>query len=478
MPNYPGPLDMSQLDAALLFFSDYGVPLLTSFAGGVLALALCLTWLRLRKPKAPVNKAQLMGRLFGLWLVSTALFTGWFGALRIPGVIDLSLDRMLLLAQCGVLGWMIYKRRIDFKTNHTLDILLGLFLLLCLFSMTRHGFGQAYGGDSVPWSMFLTGYLMPAFAFFVAKYVLDPERDYDVVFKLLFIAGFYISIVAALEHYDLKSFIYPRYIADPIIDFHLDRARGPFLNAAFNGLFLCICFVTGVYTVQRNFFSSKYIWIGMLLLFPPAIFFTRTRSVYLCFLLIIFGLLFCYKSKMLSWKMLAIYACIAFALVISQGERFLSKERTSGGLMQMSEVYIRLELMRKSLGLIAEKPLLGIGFGRFRSTSQFSVSEQEYQHNHLVGLGAELGLIGLGLFLSMLCVTFSRFFSLLANAPEGDVVNSNLLLFLGLGVLVNITSNTFVEPVLHPFANSNLFMFIGMIDRLHGGFNRPKEARS
>ena len=40
-----------------------------------------------------------------------------------------------------------------------------------------------------------------------------------------------------------SALVFPRYIVDPSVGLHFGRARGPFVEAAANGLAMCICAV-------------------------------------------------------------------------------------------------------------------------------------------------------------------------------------------------------------------------------------------
>ena len=158
--------------------------------------------------------------------------------------------------------------------------------------MSINGFSSEFSGGSKPWYQFLSGYLLPFFSFVIVKRFLHPERDYPRVFGILFVIGVYLCLVAFLEEFKIDEYIFPKYIADPDIPLHLDRARGPFLNAAFNGLFLCVAFLSGLALLPfKHRFDRLFHVMLMVLLFPVAVYFTHTRSVLLQFVVIIAGLL-------------------------------------------------------------------------------------------------------------------------------------------------------------------------------------------
>ena len=48
--------------------------------------------------------------------------------------------------------------------------------------------------------------------------------------------GAYLGITAFLQEVNLDQLVFPAYITDPSVGIHADRARGPFVEAAANGL--------------------------------------------------------------------------------------------------------------------------------------------------------------------------------------------------------------------------------------------------
>ena len=441
-----------------------------AFVGAFLCI---LAWVLVTQ-KTPVEGYSLRPRpiawFFSLWITATVLWGGYFGAFRIPGLFDLTLERFFLICTLGTAIFMVGKHRVSFAMSKAADILMILFLFACLVSMGIHGFLPAFRTFAKPWFLFITGYLFPFVGFLLAKYFLDPDRDYPLFFRVLFFLGAYISIIAIFENYKLNSLIFPRYISDPTVLLHLERARGPFQNAAINGVLLGVSFIAGFAMIPLNRGYMKYLYTMLLFLFFPAIYFTRTRSVYLLFLVILGGILIGFKATGQKWKLLGIPLVMVAFLAAMNADRLTSTDRLSGGLYQVEEIDIRFQLMNKSLYIFGNNPIFGIGLAQFRAASLFATSQAEFQHNHIMGIAAELGLIGLLLYLGFIGVILYRVIKLTFAVPEGQFINTNLVLLLALAVLANLISNTFLEPSLHLFTDLNMFVFAGMIDRLYNRY--------
>jgi len=410
---------------------------------------------------------SFVARALAFWVASTALFGGYFYTVRVAGIVDLTVERLCCLVLLAAMAGMAYRGRVAQGLDRSVDLLLFAFLGLCLISMAIHGFLAARPGLAKPWFLFMEGYLLPFLAFFCVKYFLAGEDDDRCLMRGLYILGSVIVVIALMEGFGLRDYVFLRYVASKDILLHLDRARGPFLNAAFTGLALCIGLAAGLVLLPLTRLPWRLAHLGLLALFVPAIYYTRTRSVYLAFVAIGLGVVLAMRTSYPRWKVYALPLCLVGLLLGLNAGRLASEERTSGGLAQMREVAIRFELADKSLAIIREHPFFGLGLAQFRSTAVTAVDETEYQHNHLIGLAAELGLVGLAIYLGILWQIFRRLFALFPALPEQRFYNANFLFLVGLALLANLISNTFVEPSLHAFANINFFLFAGLVDRLY-----------
>ncbi len=417
-----------------------------------------------------VPSSNRIAYVFTFWVIATVLWGGYFGALKIPGGFDLTIERFAFIILTVTALFQIFHHRINSSQTKSIDIILILFLCICLLSMSIYGFQPAFRAFAKPWFMFIAGYLFPTIGFFFAKYLLDPERDYPLFLRGMFYLGTYISIIAFFENYKLTNLVFPQYIIDPNVLLHLERARGPFLNSGINGLLLAICFLAGIALIPISKGNLRRLHMFFLALHVLAMYFTRTRSVYLLFLVILGGLAFAYRTSFPKWKLLAIPLIMCVFIIAMNAQRLTSEDRLAGGLYQVKEVEIRFQLMNKSLFIFLNNPFFGTGLAQFRASSLFATSETELQHNHLMGVAAELGSIGLLVYLLFLCAILYRFIKLAHAVPENVFINANFVLLLGLAVLANLVNNTFQEPTLHLFANLNMFIFAGMIDRLYNKY--------
>jgi hypothetical protein len=354
---------------------------------------------------------------------------------------------------------------------------MGLFVSVCMVSMIRVGFVPAAPQFSSPWFTFITGYLFPFIVFVFAKNYIVREEDVTFILQALFYFGIYLSITAFFEYTNLRQFIFPRYIADPEIGIHWDRARGPFLNAAFNGVGILIGFISGLHLLQKKTGIAKAFHQTALLFFFPAVFFTLTRSVYLGMLITLFIFLGWYKTSFSKWKLISLPLAVVLIVGMANSPRLLSSERREGGVAQVGEVEIRLALLKRSIFMFSEQPFAGVGLAQFvpasiRSYKGPVANIEEYardtfQHNHLLAVAAELGITGLMTYLTLIVLILRRLKQLVGKLPVKGIMGNNLRVAIFAIWCVYLNNNLFVEPAHSIFVNSVPFLFAGLADGLY-----------
>ena len=437
---------------------------------GIAALALAgLTGLlilrRFQGVSAVGPGGTLFPILFSLWIVSVVMWNTYFWSYKIPGLFDVSVERILFVL-LGLLAIMtILFRKVRIYGDRHIEFTMAVFLAICIVSMSINGFTALYAYAPKPWYVFFTGYFSPFLAFFYVKYFFQDGRSVRILLTTLFALGIFLCIIAILERYGLTAWIHPAYITDKTILLHLDRSRGPLLNAAFNGLAMTICFVAGLLLWPMVRPGRRFLILVLLPLFPVGVFFTSTRSAYLVFLLALGTVLFFLRTRWPKWKLAPLILTLCLIAVVANTERLFSPSRASGGIAQMEEVNIRFQLIAKSLRLIREHPVFGVGLAHF-SVSDSPEAFQDNQHNHLIGMAVELGIVGVSAYLCLLVLIFRRLYAL-AQDPRADRdAWANTAILLTLGITAALVNNVFVEASLCPFINVATFTFAGLASRL------------
>jgi hypothetical protein len=454
------------------------LPLILIVIISVVAISL---WFRGKYQKssgAEGEESNLPAILLACWLVASAVFGPNFFILRIGGIFDITIERLLFIVILAVLGAGLFTGKVNLRSGIAIEMTMMVFVLICVVSMIRTGFLPASPYFPSPWFVFITGYLFPFIVFVFAKSYVHNENQLPLILHTLFFFGIYLCLIAPFEYFDLRRFVFPSYINNPELSIlHLDRARGPFLNAAFNGVSILIGFISGLHLLEKKTGFTRVFYQLLLLLFFPAVFFTLTRSVYLGLLITLFIILGWYKTSFSKWKLISIPLALVLIVGIINSPRLLSKERREGGVYQLEEVDIRFALLEKSFFMFTERPLMGIGLAQFIPASTRSykgrtafVAEEagtQFQHNHLMGIATELGLEGLLVYLALIVLILRRMAQLIGKLPKSGIMGSNLRVAIFAIWCVYLNNNLFVEPSNALFINAVPFLFAGLADGLY-----------
>lgn len=437
----------------------------------IFTLAACslgvLASLRLWTHKRSGHSISTLVLIFCFWIVSTVVWNTYYLSFPMPGLFDISIDRALFILIITLSTLKVLFKRVRLKANYSIELSIFIFSIICLASMSIFGFNAHHPDYPKPFYIFLFGYFAPFCAFMFAKYFITNEANFRLFLTTLFLLGVYLCIIAILERNGLKEYIYPRYITYTTFTMHLDRARGPFLNAAFNGVGMTLGFISGI-LLLRNSNLGKRVGIYILLsLYIPGIFYTHTRSIYLIFLYSLITLLIFYQTRASKWKIVPMVFFICIALVAANSKHIFSESRTGGGIAQMEEVAIRFQLIERSGRLFSANPLFGVGLAKFSAIDSSPEFFHEQQHNHILGMAVELGLVGTFSYLIIIMLIFFRLYSLASNPTINTKPSANTITLLTLAITINLINNIFVEPSYCPFINISTFTFAGIIDRLH-----------
>ncbi len=453
--------------------------ILLALIGASLAIMILVGFLRRNPAGHDEESVRFATRVYAFWLIASAVWGPYFYVLRIPGLFDISLDRLVLMAILAIMGLGAFTGRLFRHRQMRLELLMALFSLLCLLSMAINGFRPVNPSFPSPWNVFITGYLFPFIAFVFAKNYLTEEADIRFVLQALFYLGVYLAIISFFEFFGLRKYVYPQYINNPEIWLHLDRARGPFLNSAFNGIALIVGLACGIHLASEKEGFGRILHLALLALFFPAVFFTLTRSIYLGFLIVMTLFLFFYRTSFPKWRVLALPLAVVMVFLLTQTPKLASKERREGGVLQVEEVAIRMALLQRSFLIFADYPLSGVGLAQFipvsvreyRGRVAIPESTQEHtQHNHLLGMLVELGVAGTFLYLAIVVLIFRRLFQAAGRQPPAGMVSANLLLLIGSVLAAQLNNNLFVVPSYCLFVNIVFFAFGGIADGLYDRF--------
>jgi putative inorganic carbon (HCO3(-)) transporter len=314
--------------------------------------------------------------------------------LRHPDVQFYEIDRVAFgLLAISVVGGLIVRRERPFLHRASWPMLaIGAMVL-------ASAAGRPF--DHETWSLLASKFLVPFTLFhFAAKVFCDQkEKRRFELFAVVMLA--YLSLTAIAFLAGAHFLIFPQFILDESLGFHVDRARGPLLQAVANGVSLNILGLLAVHAYRRGRFRN--LWIVVLLFsLPVAIVATMTRTVWLTFAGSVLAVALISQRR--RWLVLAGF--IAIAGIIAGGIFLGSSRELSATLADRMEeqgpVNFRKAVYAGGWEMFWERPLVGWGFHRMPGELPRYVTGYDekvlYPHNTYLELLVEHGLLGLALY--------------------------------------------------------------------------------
>ena len=334
--------------------------------------------------------------------IATSVFSGNSKLIGFP----IGPDRLLVAAAVGALvvglPGVEHHRRITFRPVHFL-----LAATAAYAAASALAAGTLTSTDGVFALLDRLG-IVPFLAFGLAPILFGTRRQRDVLLTVLVACGAYLGLMSLFQALGLDALIWPRYIIDPTVGIHVERARGPFAEAVANGLGLFGCAVASAVAAATwtHRHRARLLAGGVAVLCLLGTVFTLTRAVWLASVVATaVAMLFTHRTRRLLVP-LAVAGVItvvgALLFVPSFADQF--DERRGDD----RSVWDRYNSNRAGLRAVDSEPLFGLGWQTWRAKGQdhFQLSP-DYPltgatieiHNVPLSLAAELGLVGLGLWL-------------------------------------------------------------------------------
>jgi O-antigen ligase len=249
--------------------------------------------------------------------------------------------------------------------------------------------------------------VLPFLLFLAAPVAFSTQRQRRILLGSLVAAGAYLAVTAVLEKLKLYDLVVPDYIGNPFVGTHFGRARGPFVEAAANGLALYACAIAAAMAVYLWRKSSRRALAGaIVILAPVGLLLSVTRSVWLAG--IAGTLVALATTPEIRRYLLPVAATGAAAVLIAftviPGLAAQAQERRQ----DKNPVYERENTNAAGLRMLADRPLLGFGWARgddeiepyFRQDPNIPlVGLNAGFHNLYLEYGVSLGVLGLGIWL-------------------------------------------------------------------------------
>jgi len=272
--------------------------------------------------------------------------------------------------------------------------------------------------------------------------------------------------------------VFPKYIASSANEEFLGRARGPFLNPIANGIVLCTCLCAAVTwwpRLNRPGRLALMLTLGILLI---GIACTLTRSVWLGCAAGLFVILALSMPRNFRYAFVGATALLAGIVMLTGWDRFhaFKRDRDVSAHEMAESAQLRPILAVVAWNMFQDRPLLGCGFGQYERASIHYLADRSsglplekarpyVQHNTFLALLTEIGFIGAGLFVLLLCLWGREAWQLWRSAAAPPWARQAGLLFLAV-LAIYLTNAMFHDVTLMPMATMLLFTMAGVTTSL------------
>ena len=341
------------------------------------------------------------------WILTAGLmlsvFSGNWGNMHVP----IPLDRVAIVCGLGSVLVRSLRGRSDQKIR--VRRVHWLMLLLILYAI-----------GSAAWSGTLTSHgplfalldrlgVIPFALYLVAPVAFRTTHQRRILAIGLLVLGVYLALITLFEAIGLSGLVVPNYILNPALGIHAGRGRGPFLEAGANGLAMFECLVAAAVTLswwrdQR----VRVAVLGVMALCTAGILFTLTRQIWVGAGVGAVAAMLAHR-RLRAWLPLAATGAavvVVIALVLVPGLSQSVSQRAS----DQASIWDRLNSDAAALRMAEARPALGFGWGEFgsasipyyRLASTYPLTSVSEAHNLPLSNAAELGLVGLLLWLGIL----------------------------------------------------------------------------
>jgi O-antigen/teichoic acid export membrane protein len=406
--------------------------------------------------------------VYGMMRYTAAGVLAWI----VVGLLSASLTQLpgeRVLWAALALGWIVSV--ITGRRQVRLGLIEGLMLaylaLLIVSALGNHQFPVAE--IFPPMSLILTSALIPFTLFMIARSTIVDQRHITAFLWTMVAVGFYLAMMNIFQRTGLTGLVFPREILDPGLGINPERARGPLLNSAVDGVVLTIGFIAALFVASRPEFAYRRLALIAAVPMPIGIFLTQTRAVWLgAGLVVVLAAMFGRGFRV--WYIAV--AVVAVAFVGANWQSFLSEDRSAGGVASTSEIESRLNDIATLRAAIADRPVSGWGISRYPEVNthrheawgeiKWTAGFGFIGHNTPLVIAAELGLLGLAVWLGVLVALVVALGRAWRQLARGDLWTRSFIFSTWLVLMVWFVNSLVIDMRVFAVVNGIVLVWAGI----------------
>jgi O-antigen ligase len=326
-----------------------------------------------------------------------------------------------LLLSVAVIGLAVAvaRGRLVLPRLGALELVMGLYLLVNVASwLSPHELRVTtlYGTPPMISSLVAFGVALPFVAYVLGRLGGGDPRVAPLVRWWIVAVTGYSALTAIMQFHGPTALVWPRFIVEA--PSWPGRAVGVFNQPVANGVLLMVGLVVCLWLGGQTSIPRWQRWTTHVVALAAVygIYLTHTRAILLVTGLVLLAAPF--VSRVYRRGALVILGLAAVAVVVNW-TTFTGSNRTAGGVGSTDEIDDRLNMIATAVPAIRSEPLLGWGIGRFpavntfyhqqwSATTAFRHGYGYAAHETELGVGVELGLVGLVVWLAVLALLLRR----------------------------------------------------------------------
>ena len=387
-----------------------------------------------------------------------------------------------------IVFWVIKLLSVEGITwnKNKLNLPICFFILILSFSLMISNSIKVSFGDY----LILISYII---LYFIVINVINQKDEFDSFIKIFFITSFLVSIYALIQYYGLDPYFY-----------ELGQITSTIGQKNWISNYLAIIFpVIFSYFLLQKERKNKLIYYLLLSILYATLMICQSRGIWISIsITLIIAIYIIIKFKFYEifkrnkkWLFLLLITFLVVTIIYSTDNPLnksaitVTERAVSTFDIQGSSLNARLLMWRTTFEMIKDRPMFGSGIGTFKMNyldyqADFLRINPDYikysgkaaeAHNEYLQMGAELGIVGLGIFLSIIFVFYSLALKYLKNKYNNQ---DKIIVF---GLLTGITSFLihclFTFPYHVPILGSTFFIFLGLSVVYINGFNLKEVDR-
>ncbi|MBU4511257.1 O-antigen ligase family protein, partial [bacterium] len=316
------------------------------------------------------------------------------------------------------------------------------------------------------------------FIYFLILNNIGNRKEFDSFIILFFIISFLVSLYTIFHYYGfilyLKEF-------GPVISTIGQK------NWTSNYLALIFPLMFSYFLIEKSKRKKKFYFVALSIVYATLMI-CQSRGIWISISLTsIFAIYISFKFKIIKilkenqkWLILLILTFVIITIIYST-DNLLNKSAITVTERAMStfdekdpSINTRVLMWKNTLKMIQSRPLFGLGIGTFKMNyldyqAEFLRDNPYYlkywahageAHNEYLQIGAELGIIGLGIFLSIIFIFYNLILKYLKKESRD---NEKIIVFgLLMGITCFLIHSLFSFPLHVPALGSAFFIIVGL----------------